>query len=92
MALTFWNDQVRMQRKTGMRNSMPNKALWGSNELNNNKDFWSDDFYKIASLDTLFIMGFAKEYKTTKDEILTNLKKKSVRYSLFYNNVYADFI
>ena len=75
-----------------MRNSMPNKALWGSNELNNNKDFWSDDFYKIASLDTLFIMGFAKEYKTTKDEILANLKKKSVRYSLFYNNVYADFI
>ena len=77
MALVFWKAKAKMRTKTGTRSKIPSSAVW-SNAWSNGK-FWGEDTYKIASLDTLFIMGFAKEYKTTKDEILANFKNSSVR-------------
>lgn len=51
-------------------------AQWSN--ARDNDEFWGFDTFRIASLDTLFIMGMAKEYKETKDKIVENFKKIEV--------------
>ncbi len=71
VALKFWSLFTDIQANARMAT-----AEWSN--VYNNTQFWGNSISRIAALDTLFIMGLAKEYKQSKDLVMASFENPEV--------------